>query len=50
MASPADAISVMVAVEFVVLSAIVLFLVPFDVAAPLIPLLLVFLIALQVYR
>ena len=50
MATPADAVSVLVAVEFVVMSSIVLLLVPLKAAAPLLPLLLVFLIALQLYR
>ena len=50
MANPAEVISVLVALEFVVLSAVVLLLIPLEVAAPVIPLLLVFLIALQLYR
>lgn len=50
MATPADVVSVLVALEFVVLSAVVLLLVPLEVAAPLIPLLLVFVVALQMYR
>lgn len=50
MANPAEVISVLVALEFVVLSAVVLLLVPLEVAAPVIPLLLVFLVALQLYR
>lgn len=50
MTDPVDVISVLVAVEFLVMSAVVLLLVPLDAAAPLIPLLLVFLIALQMYR
>lgn len=50
MANPAEVISLLVALEFVVLSAVVLLLVPLEVAAPVIPLLLVFLIALQLYR
>lgn len=50
MATPAEVVSVLVALEFVVMSALVLLLVPFEVAAPLIPLLLVFLIALHLYR
>ncbi|WP_458209338.1 hypothetical protein [Haladaptatus sp. NG-SE-30] len=50
MANPVEAVSVLVALEFVVMSAVVLLLVPFEIAAPLIPLLLVFLIALQLYR
>ena len=50
MPDPAEAVSVLVAVEFVVLSAVVLLFVPFDIAAPLVPLLLVFLLALHLYR
>jgi hypothetical protein len=50
MTTPADAVSVIVALEFVVMSVILLLLVPLEVAAPIIPLLLVFLIALQLYR
>lgn len=50
MANPAEVISVLVALEFVVMSAVVLLLVPLEIAAPIIPLLLVFLIALQMYR
>lgn len=50
MADPFEVISVFVALEFVVTSAIVLLLVPLDVALPVIPLLLVFLLALQSYR
>jgi hypothetical protein len=50
MANPVDAVSVIVALEFVVMSVILLLLVPLEVAAPIIPLLLVFLIALQLYR
>jgi hypothetical protein len=50
MAHPAELLSVLVALEFVVMSAVLLLLVPLDVAAPLIPLLLVFLLALQSYR
>jgi hypothetical protein len=47
---PAETVSVLVAVEFVVLSAVVLLLLPVEVAAPLVPLLLVFLLALHLYR
>ena len=50
MTSPAEMVSVMIALEFVVMSVIVLLLVPLEVAAPIVPLLLVFLIALQRYR
>lgn len=50
MPSPAESVSLLVALEFVVLSAILLLLVPLEVAAPLVPLLLVFLVALQLYR
>lgn len=50
MADPAEAVSVLMVVEFVVMSAVVLLLLPFDVAAPIVPLLLVFLIALHQYR
>lgn len=50
MANIPEVISVLVALEFVVMSAIVLVLVPLEVAAPLIPLLLVFLVALHLYR
>jgi hypothetical protein len=45
MASRADVVSLVV-----VLSAVVLLLVPFEVAAPLVPLLLVFLVALHAYH
>ena len=47
---PTDVISVLVALEFVVMSAVVFLFVPLDVAAPLVPLLLVFLVALHLYR
>ena len=50
MANPVEVISVLLALEFVLLSAVVLLLVPLEVAAPLVPLLLVFLIALRMYR
>ena len=50
MPTPADVLSVLVALEFVVLSAVILLVVPLEAAAPIIPLLLVFLVALQVYR
>lgn len=45
-----DTISVLVALEFVVMAAVVLLLVPLEVAAPLVPLLLVLLVALHLYR
>ena len=50
MADPAEVISVLVVLEFVVMSAVLLLLVPLEVAAPLIPLFLVFLVALHLYR
>ncbi|WP_200862279.1 hypothetical protein [Candidatus Halobonum tyrrellensis] len=50
MVDPADAVSVAVAVEFVVMASILLLVVPFRVAAPLVPLLLAFLVALHLYR
>lgn len=48
MVNPAEVISVLMVLEFVVMALVVLLLVPLDVAAPLIPLLLAFLIALQI--
>ena len=50
MANPIEVISVLMVLEFVVMASVVLLLVPLEAAAPLIPLLLVFLIALQIYR
>jgi hypothetical protein len=50
MASPADVISVLVVLEFVAMAAVVLVLFPFDVVAPVVPLLVVFLVALLLYR
>jgi hypothetical protein len=50
MADPAELISVLVTLEFVVVTSVVLLLVPLDVAAPLVPLLLACLIALWLYR
>jgi len=50
MPSPADTVSILVAVEFVVMAALVLLVAPLEVAAPLVPLLLVFLVALHRYR
>jgi hypothetical protein len=48
--TPTDTISLLVAVEFVVMATILLLLVPLDVAAPVVPLLPVFLLALHRYR
>ncbi|WP_255151308.1 hypothetical protein [Halorarius halobius] len=42
--------SLLVAAEFVVLSVVLLVVVPFEVAAPVVPLLLVFMLALWRYR
>ncbi|WP_251342873.1 hypothetical protein [Haloplanus halophilus] len=50
MTGPADVGGVLVAVEFVVTAGLVLLLVPLEAAAPLVPLLLVFLLALHAYR
>lgn len=50
MVDPAEAISVFVVVEFVVMASVVLLLVPLEAAAPLVPLLLFFLIVLHRYR
>ncbi|WP_175609596.1 hypothetical protein [Haladaptatus litoreus] len=50
MANPAEAVSVLVALEFVFMSAIVLVLVPLEAAFSIIPLFLLFLIALHLYR
>ncbi|SEL13901.1 hypothetical protein [Haloferax larsenii] len=50
MANPAEVLSLFVVLEFVIMSAVVLVLVPLEVAAPIIPLLLVFLVVLQKYR
>lgn len=50
MARPSEVVSVLVALEFVVMAVVVLLLVPLEVALPLVPLLLVFLVALQSYR
>ena len=50
LARPTEVLSVLVAIEFVVLSAVVVLLVPIEVAAPLIPLLLVLVISFQMYR
>lgn len=50
MTDSVEVVSVLMVLEFVVMSAVVLLLVPLEVAVPLVPLLLVFLIALQFYR
>ncbi|UPV74626.1 hypothetical protein M0R89_00815 [Halorussus limi] len=50
MADPAEAISVLVVVEFVVMAAVLLVLVPFEAAAPVLPLLLFFAVVLHLYR
>ncbi|WP_168191218.1 MULTISPECIES: hypothetical protein [Haloprofundus] len=50
MANPSEVISVLVVLEFVVMASLTLLLVPFEVAVPLVPLLLVFLVALHAYR
>lgn len=50
MPDPAEAVSVLVVLEFVVMAGAVLLLVPPEVAAPLVPLLLLFLVALHLYR
>lgn len=50
MADRTTALSVLIALEFVVVSAVVFLLVPFEVAVPLVPLSLVFLLALLKYR
>jgi hypothetical protein len=50
MPSPADALSLLVAVEFLVMAGLVLLVTPLHVAAPVIPILLVFLIAIHLYR
>ncbi|RMB18491.1 hypothetical protein [Haloplanus aerogenes] len=50
MPSPADTLSLLVAVEFVVMASFLLLVAPLDVAAPVLPLLLVFLIAIHRYR
>lgn len=49
MAELVEAISVLLALEFVVMALLVLLLVPLEVAAPIVPLLLVFLIARSRY-
>ncbi|MFB6161030.1 MAG: hypothetical protein ABEJ61_07615 [Haloferacaceae archaeon] len=50
MATPFEAFSVLYALEFVVVAAVVFLLVPFDAALPLVPLCLVFAFALYRYR
>ncbi len=50
MAPPAETVSVLMALEYVVMASIVLLLVPLSVAVPLVPLLLIFAIALYLYR
>lgn len=50
MPSAADTLSLLVAVEFVVMAGFILFVAPLEVAAPLVPLLLVFPVALHRYR
>jgi hypothetical protein len=50
MPHPADTLGHLVAVEFVVMAAFVLLVAPLEVAAPLVPLLLAFLIAIHLYR
>gem|GEM_PF-4183899 len=48
--SATDSLSLLVAVEFVVMAGFVLLVAPLEVAAPLVPSLLVFLIAIHRYR
>ena len=50
MADQSEIVSVLVALEFVVMASIVLLLVPFETAVSVIPLLSIFLIALLLYR
>jgi len=45
-----ETLSVLVALEFVVVAGLLLLLVPFEVAAPVVPLFLVLLVALHLYR
>jgi hypothetical protein len=49
MADPREVISVLVALEFVLVAAAVLLLVPLDAAVALVPLLLLFLVSLLAY-
>lgn len=49
MADRMEIISVLIAVEFVLMAAVVLVLVPIEAAAPLFPLALVFTVALYMY-
>ncbi|WP_435179891.1 hypothetical protein [Halorussus sp. AFM4] len=50
MADRSEAISVLIAAEFVVMAAIVFLLVPLEAAIPLVPLFVVLLFALHQYR
>ncbi|ELK55132.1 hypothetical protein D320_06275 [Haloferax sp. BAB-2207] len=50
MTDSAELLSLLVVVEFVVMAAIVALLVPLDAAIPLLPLALVFLVVLYLYR
>lgn len=50
MTDPAEAIGLLVVVEFVAMAAILLLLVPLEVAAPVVPLLLFFVVVLHLYR
>jgi hypothetical protein len=50
MARPFDVLSVLVALEFVVVAAVVFLLVPMDAALAVVPLFLVFAVALLRYR
>jgi hypothetical protein len=50
MARQWETLSVLVAVEFIVVAGVLFVLVPFEVAAPVVPLCLVLLVALYLYR
>ena len=50
MTDPLDVVSLLMVLEFTVVSAVVLLVVPLEVSAPLLPLFLVFLFALHRYR
>lgn len=50
MADQSETISVLIALEFVVMAAVLFLLVPLEVAAPVLPLFLVLLFALYRYR
>ncbi len=50
MVESGEALSVLIAVEFVVLTAVILLVAPFEAAAPLVPLFLIFLFLLYKYR